>query len=46
MLYQNGADDEFTVKVASTKEAITALIKANFDWVMQMDALSYFRKRA
>ena len=43
--YQNGTNDEFIVKVAKTREEITSLIEANFEYVMSKDDLAYFRKR-
>jgi len=44
-LYQNGANDEFTSKVAKTPEEITALIETGFEYVMTKDNLAFFRKR-
>lgn len=43
--YQNGANDEFIVKVAKTRKEITSMIEANFEYVMTKDDLAYFRKR-
>jgi integrase len=44
-LYQNGANDEFIVKVANTPKEITALMETGFEYIMTKDDLSYFRKR-
>ena len=44
-LYQTGASDEFTVKVATTPQEITALLEVGFEYVTTKDALAYFRKR-
>ena len=44
-LYQNGANDEFTVKVAKTPQEITALIETGFEYIITKDDLAYFRKR-
>jgi integrase len=44
-LYQNGTNDEFTVKVASTPKEISDLVEHDFDYVMTKDDLAYFRKR-
>lgn len=44
-LYQNGANDEFTVKVAKTPQEITVLIETGFEYIVTKDDLAYFRKR-
>jgi integrase len=44
-LYQNGVNDEFTVKVAKTPQEITALIETGFEHILTKDDLAYFRKR-
>ena len=44
-LYQNGANDEFIVKVASTPPEITALMETGFEYIMTKEDLTYFRKR-
>jgi integrase len=44
-IYQNGANDEFVVKVAKTREEITSLMETNFEYIMTKDDLAYFRKR-
>lgn len=44
-LYQNNANDDFIVKVASTPDKITALLETGFEYVMTKDNLAYFRKR-
>jgi hypothetical protein len=44
-MYQSGANDEFHIKVASTKEEITELLGTGFEYVMQKDGLAHFRKR-
>jgi len=44
-MYQNGANDEFHIKVASTKEEITQLLEAGFEYILTKDGLAYFRKR-
>jgi hypothetical protein len=44
-VFQNIANDEYHVKVAKTKEEITQLLEAGFEYVLQKDDLAYFRKR-
>lgn len=45
-LYQNNTNDEFTGKVATTKEEKLALIDAGFEFVsVDPDGTQYFRKR-
>jgi hypothetical protein len=44
-LYQNGANDEFIVKVANTPIEIAALLETGFEYIMTKDNLAYFRKR-
>jgi hypothetical protein len=43
-LYQTGTDDEFTVKVATTPQEITALLEVGFEYIMTKESLAYFRK--
>ena len=43
-LFKN-LNDEFTVKVASTKDEIKALLEVGFEYVCEKDDLYYFRKR-
>jgi len=38
-------NDEFTVKVASKKDEITALLEVGFEYISKKDELYYFRKR-
>jgi hypothetical protein len=38
-------NDKFTVKVASTKEEINALLEVDFEHICEKDDLYYFRKR-
>ena len=38
-------NDEFTVKVASAKEEIKALLEVGFEYICEKDDLYYFRKR-
>jgi hypothetical protein len=44
-MYQNGFNDEFHIRVASTKEEITELLGAGFEYILEKDGLAYFRKR-
>ena len=37
--------DQFTVKVAETKDRIRELLEAGFEYVCEKDELVYFRKR-
>ena len=37
--------DQFTVKVAETKDRIRELLEAGFEYVCEKDDLTYFRKR-
>ena len=37
--------EEFTVRVAKTKEEITKLLEVGFEYVCEKDGLIYFRKR-
>jgi len=37
-------DDKFTVKVASKKDEITALLEVGFEYICEKDELYYFRK--
>jgi hypothetical protein len=45
MLFQNGANDEFHVKVANTPEEITELLETGFEYIMTKGELAFFRKR-
>jgi integrase len=38
-------DDKFTVKVASKKDEITAVLEVGFEYICEKDELYYFRKR-
>jgi integrase len=38
-------NEEFTVKVASVKEEIKALLEVGFEYICEKDELYYFRKR-
>ena len=38
-------NDDFTVKIASTKDEIKALLEVGFEFVCKKDELLYFRKR-
>ncbi len=38
-------DDEYTVKIASNKEEIKALLEVGFEYICEKDELYYFRKR-
>ncbi len=42
---KTGANDEFTVKVATTPQEITALMERGFEYIMTKDDLACFRKR-
>jgi hypothetical protein len=44
-LFEAGANDEFTVKVAEKPEEIKALLKVGFEYVLQKDNLIFLRKR-
>jgi integrase len=44
-LYQNNANDDFIVKVASSPDEIKSLLETGFEYVMTKDNLAYFRKR-
>ena len=44
-LYQNNANDDFIVKVASARDEIAAYLETGFEYVMTKDNLAYFRKR-
>jgi len=43
--FLNMPPEEYHVKVAKTKEQITQLMEAGFEYVLQKDNLAYFRKR-
>jgi hypothetical protein len=45
MLYQDGVNDAFHVKVATSTEEISALLETGFDYIMTKDGLAFFRKR-
>jgi polyhydroxyalkanoate synthesis regulator protein len=38
-------DDNFHVKTAKTQEEITALLQVGFEYVLEKDGVTYFRKR-
>jgi integrase len=44
-LFEAGANDEFTVKVAEKPEEIKALLELGFEYVLQKDNLIFLRKR-
>jgi integrase len=44
-LFEAGANDEFTVKVAEKPEEIKALLEIGFEYVCQKDNLIFLRKR-
>jgi hypothetical protein len=44
-VYQNGAEDDFHVKVVNTKEETTELLEAELDYLLEKEDLAYFRKR-
>jgi integrase/predicted RNA-binding Zn-ribbon protein involved in translation (DUF1610 family) len=44
-LFEAGANDEFTVKVAEKPEEIKALLELGFEYVLQKDSLIFLRKR-
>jgi hypothetical protein len=44
-LFEEGANDEFTVKVAEKPEEIKALLEVGFEYVLQKDNLIFLRKR-
>jgi integrase len=44
-LFEAGANDEFTVKVAEKPEEIKALLETGFEYVLQKDSLIFLRKR-
>ena len=44
-IYGASTNDEFHVKVARTKEEITELLEAGFEYVFTHEGLAYFRKR-
>jgi integrase len=44
-MFQSGFNDEFHIKVASTKEEITELLGTGFEYILEKDGLAYFRKR-
>jgi len=44
-LFEAGANDEFTVKVAEKPEEIKALLEVGFEYVCQKDSLIFLRKR-
>jgi integrase len=45
MLYMNGANDEFTVKVAHTLEEAIKLVEVGYEFHVEMEGLKLFRKR-
>lgn len=44
-MFQSGTNDEFHIKVASSKEEITELLETGFEYILTKDGLAYFRKR-
>jgi integrase len=44
-LFETGANDEFTVKVATTAEEIKALLEIGFEYILQKDDKAFLRKR-
>lgn len=44
-MFQSGFNDEFHIKVASTKEEITELLGTGFEYILEKDGLAYFRNR-
>ncbi|MCW4045295.1 MAG: site-specific integrase [Candidatus Bathyarchaeota archaeon] len=44
-LFEAGANDEFTVKIAEKPEEIKSLLEVGFEYVCQKDTLIFFRKR-
>ena len=44
VIFKN-TSEEFTVRVAKTKEEITQLLEVGFEYVCEKDGLIYFRKR-
>jgi hypothetical protein len=44
VIFKNKSE-EFTVRVAKTKEEITPLLEVGFEYVCEKDELIYFRKR-
>jgi hypothetical protein len=45
MLYMNGANDEFTVKVAHTLEEAVKLMEVGYEFHVDMEGHKVFRKR-
>jgi integrase len=44
-LFEAGANDQFTVKIAEKPEEIKALLEVGFEYVCQKDTLIFLRKR-
>ncbi len=44
-LFEAGANDEFTVKVAEKPNEVKALLEVGFEYVLQKDNLIFLRKR-
>lgn len=44
-LYEAGADDAFTVKVAEKPQEVKSLLEVGFEYVCQKDTLIFLRKR-
>jgi integrase len=44
-LFEAGADDQFTVRIAEKPEEIKELLEAGFEYVCQKDTLIFLRKR-
>lgn len=44
-LFEAGANDQFTVRIAETPEEIKELLEVGFEYVCQKDTLIFLRKR-
>jgi len=45
VIFEEGAEQEYHVKVASSPEEIKALLEVGYEYVCEKDGLLYFRKR-
>jgi hypothetical protein len=45
MLYQNGSNDEFSVKVADTLNDAVKLLEVGYEFHMEIEGKKLFRKR-
>jgi hypothetical protein len=45
MLYMNGANDDFSVKVAHSLDEAIRLVEVGYEFHVEMDGLKLFRKR-